>query len=172
MPDGENHSVLNIGYGLGIVRTVTTVLIQVDRLFQARKPVHHTIVEAHPQVLQHMRDTGVYDWPGVRVLEGRWQDWFAPEKLGEVIGATPDASGFTAVFMDTFAEGYEGKQTNDPADVDLKSFFEVLPDILDSEEGVFSFWNGLGATSECSWIRSLPRSYDLRCGIEFGRAAH
>lgn len=24
-----------------------------------------------------------------------------------------------------------------------------MPDILDSEDGVFSFWNGLGATSEC-----------------------
>lgn len=51
----------------------------------------------------------MYDWPGVRVLEGRWQDWFTdPEKLGEVISGTPDASGFSAVFMDTFAEGYEG----------------------------------------------------------------
>lgn len=78
-----------------------------DRLFQARNPVKHTIVEAHPQVLQHMRDTGVYDWPGVRVLEGRWQDFFSPDKLGDVISENPD--GFSAIFMDTFAEGYEGE---------------------------------------------------------------
>lgn len=115
MPDGENHSVLNIGYGLGIVSYTLDTADQVDRLFQARKPVHHTIVEAHPQVLQHMRDTGVYDWPGVRVLEGRWQDWFTPEKLGDVLAATPDASGFTAIFMDTFAEGYEGELDLDTA---------------------------------------------------------
>lgn len=30
---------------------------------------------------------------------------------------------------------------------DLKAFFEVLPDILEAESGVFSFWNGLGATN-------------------------
>jgi protein arginine N-methyltransferase 2 len=35
------------------------------------------------------------------------------------------------------------------ADVaDLKAFFEYLPDLLDGEEATFSFWNGLGATSE------------------------
>jgi len=33
--------------------------------------------------------------------------------------------------------------------VDLKAFFEILLDILEPENGVFSFWNGLGATSEC-----------------------
>ena len=33
--------------------------------------------------------------------------------------------------------------------VDLKAFFEILLDILEPENGVFSFWNGLGATSRC-----------------------
>jgi protein arginine N-methyltransferase 2 len=33
---------------------------------------------------------------------------------------------------------------------DLKAFFEALPDILEAGHGIFSFWNGLGATSECS----------------------
>ena len=55
-----------------------------------------------------MKNQGVYDWPNVRVLEGRWQDWFIGEKLGEVLEGTPDGSGFSAIFMDTFAEGYEG----------------------------------------------------------------
>lgn len=41
----------------------------------------------------------------------------------------------------------------DVADTDLKSFFEVLPDILDPK-GVFSFWNGLGATSEYRYDRA------------------
>lgn len=36
--------------------------------------------------------------------------------------------------------------------VDLKAFFEILLDILEPENGVFSFWNGLGATSKCTAI--------------------
>ena len=87
---------------------------QVDRLFQnpsgsRPRPVHHTIIEAHPQVLEHMRNQGVDKLPGVRILEGRWQDWLLdPEKLGQVLEGTPDSSGFDAIFVDTFAEGYEG----------------------------------------------------------------
>ena len=91
-----NMSVLNIGYGLGIV----------DRLFQSAGAAHHTIIEAHPQVLEYIRQKGVDKLPGVRILEGRWQDW-VPEKMEELLGGTPEG-GFDAVFMDTFAEGYEG----------------------------------------------------------------
>ena len=90
-------SVLNIGYGLGIV----------DRLFQQAGAAHHTIIEAHPQVLEYMRGKGVDKLPGVRILEGRWQDWL-PGKMDEVLGGTEEG-GFDAVFMDTFAEGYEGE---------------------------------------------------------------
>lgn len=119
---GSGISVLNIGYGLGIVslsqRSVAAsrggLTRQVDRIFQnpsgsRPKPVHHTIIEAHPQVLEHMRNQGVDKLPGVRILEGRWQDWLLdPEKLGQVLEGTPDSLGFDAVFVDTFAEGYEG----------------------------------------------------------------
>jgi protein arginine N-methyltransferase 2 len=86
--------------------------MQIDRLFQATepRPLHHTIIEAHPQVLEHLRAQGVHEWPGVRILEGRWQDWLLdPEKVGEVLAGTPEGSGFGAVFIDTFAEGYDGK---------------------------------------------------------------
>jgi protein arginine N-methyltransferase 2 len=55
-----------------------------------------------------MRKLGIYDLPGVRVLEGRWQDWLNDEKVGEVLEGTPEARGFGAIFVDTFAEGYEG----------------------------------------------------------------
>ncbi|EKD01657.1 hypothetical protein A1Q2_04028 [Trichosporon asahii var. asahii CBS 8904] len=124
MAPREDLSILNVGFGLGIV----------DRLFQETKPRSHVIIEAHPQVLQHMRETGVYDWPNVTVLEGRWQDFASGEGLEKLLEAAQ--GGFDAVFVDTFAEGYE----------DLKAFFEILPDILDPE-GIFSFWNGLGATN-------------------------
>ncbi|KAK4687603.1 type IV protein arginine methyltransferase, partial [Tremellales sp. Uapishka_1] len=152
-PGAAGMSILNVGYGLGIV----------DRLFQTRqspdqpKPLHHTIIEAHPLVLEHLRSQGVDKWPGVRILEGRWQDWLLdPEKLGEVLEGTPEGAGFGGVFVDTFAEGYEGEShllqrggpLINPLGSDLKAFFEVLPDILDGEDGIFSFWNGLGATSQ------------------------
>ncbi|KAK8844678.1 arginine N-methyltransferase 2 [Kwoniella newhampshirensis] len=133
-PGAEGMSILNVGYGLGIV----------DRLFQTPQspddpqPAHHTIIEAHPQVLEYIREKGVHLLPNVQILEGRWQDWLLdPEKIGEVLSGTPGGTGYDAIFVDTFAEGYE----------DLKAFFEVIPDILDAENGVFSFWNGLGATN-------------------------
>jgi len=83
----------------------------VDRIFQnaSPKPIHHTIIEAHPQVLAHLREQGVDKWPGVRILEGRWQDVLSPENIGGVLEGTPDSAGFDAVFVDTFAEGYEGE---------------------------------------------------------------
>lgn len=59
-----------------------------------------------------MRNQGVDKWPGVRILEGRWQDWLLdPEKMGQVLEGTPDSMGFDAIFVDTFAEGYEGMST-------------------------------------------------------------
>lgn len=45
----------------------------------------------------------------MRILEGRWQDWVVGDKLGELIAGTEDAMGFDAIFVDTFAEGYEGE---------------------------------------------------------------
>jgi len=164
-PGGQSISILNIGYGLGIVHDLhrwghVSWIRQIDRLFQYRlssqpRPSHHTIIEAHPQVLEHMRAQGVYDWPGVRILEGRWQDWLLdPEKLIEVTAQTPEGMGFYTVFVDTFAEAYEGlslsfflRKGDWRRCVDLKAFFDVLPDILEPEHGTFSFWNGLGATS-------------------------
>ena len=65
------------------------------------------------------------------------------------------------------------------ADVDryseLKDFFDVLPNILAGPESVFSFWNGLGATSKlcCIVIGSLvltfcaldPTIYDVASNL-------
>ena len=78
-------------------------------MFQSTRPRKHVIIEAHPDVSQHMREQGVYDWPNVHVLEGRWQDWLVGEKLSEVIELAD--GGFDSVFVDTFAEGYEGAFT-------------------------------------------------------------
>ena len=131
---------------------------QIDRLFQATHPAQHVIIEAHPAVLKHMREEGVYDLPGVKVLEGRWQEWLQ-DKLQDALDGLPEGA-FDVVMFDTFAEGYEGESQLQSAGrkliIDLKAFFELLPDILNGPDAVFSFWNGLGATSEFDIESSHP----------------
>lgn len=39
---------LNVGFGMGMI----------DTALQARRPATHTIIEAHPDVLQKMKDAG------------------------------------------------------------------------------------------------------------------
>ncbi|PPQ67249.1 hypothetical protein CVT25_005833 [Psilocybe cyanescens] len=121
-PNAANLKVLNVGFGLGII----------DSFFQnlAQPPAEHVIIEAHPDVLKFMREKGWYDRKGVRILEGRWQDFIeGPELL--------KSGGFDIVYTDTFSEDYGA----------LRQFFEHLPDILADDESCFSFFNGLGATN-------------------------
>ncbi|CAK4033154.1 arginine N-methyltransferase 2 [Lecanosticta acicola] len=108
---------MNIGHGMGIV----------DRMFLENEPEMHHIIEAHPEVMQHMRETGWYDKPNVTVHEGRWQD-VLPRLVEQ--GVVLDG-----VYYDTYAEDYK----------DLKELFtEYVIALLDSK-GKFGFYNGLGA---------------------------
>ncbi|KAH9485439.1 Protein arginine N-methyltransferase 2 [Psilocybe cubensis] len=121
-PNATNLKILNIGFGLGIV----------DNFFQSlpHPPAEHFIIEAHPDVLNFMRERGWYDRKGVRILEGRWQDFVeSPELL--------NSGGFDVIYTDTFSEDYNA----------LRQFFEHLPDLLADGESSFSFFNGLGATN-------------------------
>jgi protein arginine N-methyltransferase 2 len=102
--------VLNVGFGLGII----------DEAIQRRGPRSHTIVEAHPDVYQHMLRQGWGERAGVRVVFGRWQDVVA--SLGP----------FDGVFFDTYGEYYE----------ELRDFQAHLPRLL-RPGGVYSFFNGL-----------------------------
>ncbi|TIA90312.1 hypothetical protein E3P99_01622 [Wallemia hederae] len=111
----ESLTILNVGFGLGII----------DTEFQKYKPTQHTIIEAHPDVLKHMRETGWYDKPGVRVCEGKWQDFI--EEIGQ----------FDVIYFDTFSEHYH----------DLHAFFEHIPNLVESPNSRFSFFHGLGATN-------------------------
>lgn len=43
---------------------------------------------------------------------------------------------------------------------ELKDFFEVLPNILADPDSVFSFWNGLGATSRMVPLNGMTTSAD------------
>ncbi|CAE7140544.1 unnamed protein product [Rhizoctonia solani] len=124
--EGKGPTVLNIGFGLGII----------DTLFQSLTPPpsRHVIIEPHPDVLAHMRSSGWFDKPGVEVFQGKWQDFVTAEKIGELIG---EQGGFDVVYTDTFSEGYS----------DLYEFFECLGDLMAGQDSRFSFFNGLGATS-------------------------
>ncbi|KAJ3028752.1 UNVERIFIED_CONTAM: hypothetical protein HDU68_000950 [Siphonaria sp. JEL0065] len=78
-------SVLNVGFGLGII----------DTYLQERAPSKHTIIEAHPDVYAYMIEKGWDKKEGVRILFGRWQD--VVDRL-EV---------YDGIFFDTFGEDYD-----------------------------------------------------------------
>ncbi|KAF5354660.1 hypothetical protein D9756_005333 [Leucocoprinus leucothites] len=122
LPERDNLKVLNVGFGLGII----------DRLFQAlpSPPAQHVIIEPHPDVIRYMRENSWHMKPGVKILEGKWQDFVEKEEL---IGL----GGFDVVYVDTFSENYQ----------DLRQFFGHLPNLLSGPHARFSFFNGLGATN-------------------------
>ncbi|KAF9012370.1 arginine methyl transferase [Cyathus striatus] len=121
-PNLENLKVLNIGFGLGII----------DDLFQThgKPPSCHVIIEPHPDVLEYMKETGWFEKPGVKILQGKWQDYVESDIL---LGF----GGFDIIYTDTFSEDYES----------LRQFFEHIPDLMLGTDSRFSFFNGLGATN-------------------------
>ena len=78
-----------------------------------------------------MRETGWYDKPEIKILEGKWQDFLDSDDL-------LSSGGFDVIYTDTFSEDYS----------DLRQFFERLPDLMADADSRFSFFNGLGATSK------------------------
>lgn len=120
--------ILNIGFGMGII----------DSMFADTKPARHHIIEAHEEVLAHVDSSpdsqfGA-NWEAsgpekdaFKIHRGRWQD-IVPILLdrGEM---------YDAIYFDTFGEDYS----------QLRKFFtEYIPGLLD-QNGVFGFFNGLGA---------------------------
>lgn len=110
----EGLSVLNVGFGLGII----------DEELQKRNPKKHTIIEAHPDVYNHMIKLGWDKKPGVKILFGRWQD------------VIDQLEAYDGIFFDTFGEYYD----------DQREFHELVPNILNSD-GIFSFFNGQAGTN-------------------------
>lgn len=119
--------ILNIGFGMGII----------DSMFASTRPARHHVIEAHDEVLAQLDGPGsafgaAWEAAGpedgaFKVHRGRWQD-IVPVLLerGEV---------YDAVYFDTFGEDYG----------QLRKFFtEYIPGLLESD-GVFGFFNGLGA---------------------------
>jgi len=106
-------SVLNVGFGLGLV----------DGFLRERRPKRHTIVEAHPDVYSEMQRRGWLEQEGVQVVHGRWQD-----VAEEIVANGP----YDGIFFDTYAEMYG----------DMLGFFQLMPRLLRTG-GRFSFFNGL-----------------------------
>ncbi|RMZ80993.1 hypothetical protein DV738_g2522, partial [Chaetothyriales sp. CBS 135597] len=123
--ESPGRKILNIGFGMGII----------DSHIQSHenRPAEHHIIEAHPDVLKSIKDNGWLSKPGVTVHAGRWQDVLP--KLVE------DGITFDAVYYDTFAESY----------ADFKDFFtEHLLGLLEAD-GVWSFFNGMGADRQITY---------------------
>ena len=147
--------VLNIGFGLGIVRESRfrsscprLTFVKIDTMFQSlsKPPSLHVIVEAHPDVLGHMEEKGWHEKAGAKILRGTWQDVLSSNEFLEL-------GKFDVVYTDTFAEQYGGELSVLGRGVipdifaELHRFFKRLPDLLDGPDARFSFFNGLGATS-------------------------
>ncbi|KAJ1836120.1 hypothetical protein LPJ63_000560 [Coemansia sp. RSA 2711] len=115
-------AVLNVGFGMGII----------DSALQELNPAKHVIVEAHPDVYQHMKEQGWDTKPNVHIVFGRWQD-----KIDEIRQLGP----YDGIFFDTFGEFYK----------DLDNFHQAVFSAADDREpllrkpdGIYSFFNGLG----------------------------
>ncbi|SCV05627.1 LANO_0H11650g1_1 [Lachancea nothofagi CBS 11611] len=135
--------VLNIGFGMGII----------DRFIQERQPAQHYICEAHPDVLKHMRDEGWFEKPNVVVLEGRWQDTLST--------LLDDGSVFfDAIYYDTFSEHYS----------DMLDLYDTIVGLI-KPEGLFSFFNGLGADRQVCYdvykkvVEMDVANYGMKCNF-------
>ncbi|KIW73462.1 hypothetical protein PV04_01578 [Phialophora macrospora] len=117
--------ILNIGFGMGIFDT------QIQG--HANRPASHHIIEAHPDVINEMRSKGWMERPDVVVHSGKWQN-ILPQLAVE--GET-----FDAIYFDTFAEPYSA----------FRDFFSEHVISLLTQDGRWSFFNGMGADRQISY---------------------
>jgi protein arginine N-methyltransferase 2 len=107
--------VLNVGFGMGII----------DTLIQEYNPSCHIIIEAHPDVHQHMIQNQWNTKPNVRICFGMWQQ-VLPQLISE--GIVVDA-----IFFDTYGEHF----------LDMEDFHTQMVHLLAKPHGTYSFFNGL-----------------------------
>ncbi|KAK1317668.1 hypothetical protein QJS10_CPA05g01279 [Acorus calamus] len=82
---GGGGSILNIGFGMGLI----------DTAIQQHTPVKHTIIEAHPEVYDRMLRSGWGEKDNVKIIFGRWQDVLS------------QLESYDGIFFDTYGEYYE-----------------------------------------------------------------
>lgn len=115
--EDKQINILNIGFGMGII----------DTMINSKNPTKHYICEAHPDVIAKLHRDGWYEKPNVVILEGTWK-----EQLDILL--SKGSVFFDGIYYDTFSETYE----------DMLELFEYIVGLLKAD-GVFSFFNGLGA---------------------------
>lgn len=115
----SGFSVLNVGFGLGII----------DTLLQKYRPGRHVIIEAHPDAIAYAKQLGFDRMPGVELFEGRWEDWIKDSDADEDIAKMAQLGSFDAVYWDTYSQDYK----------DIKRFFDALPNLLNGPQSRFSF---------------------------------
>lgn len=135
-------SVLNVGFGLGII----------DEAIQRYRPGRHVIIEPHPDALRFLREQGWDRRPGVEIFEGTWEEFLQPENDPE--GEIAMKLGvFDAIYFDTYSQDYQ----------DLRAFFECLPNVLSGPDARFSFFHGLAATNRFLYeVYTRVSELDLR----------
>ncbi|ETI28079.1 hypothetical protein G647_00528 [Cladophialophora carrionii CBS 160.54] len=117
--------ILNIGFGMGIFDTYIQD--------HANRPASHHIIEAHPDVINEMRRKGWMDRPNVVIHSGKWQN-ILPQLAAE-------DEIFDAIYFDTFAESYSA----------FRDFFSEHVISVLSQDGRWSFFNGMGADRQISY---------------------
>ncbi|CBQ70822.1 related to RMT2-protein-arginine N-methyltransferase [Sporisorium reilianum SRZ2] len=143
-------SVLNVGFGLGII----------DTLLQQYKPARHVIIEAHPDALAYARQLGFDRMPGVELFAGRWEDWIRDSDADDDIARMAQLGTFDAIYWDTYSQDY----------ADIKRFFDALPNLLNGPDSRFSFFHGLGATNALFYdVYTRIAELDLR---DIGLSTH
>ncbi len=102
--------VLEVGFGMGLSADA------VDRL----RPKSHTIVEAHPQIIERAQ-AWAQTKQDTRIVEGRWQDRLEALRI---------EGGYDGILFDVF--GGKGQR---------EAFFEAAPSLL-APSGVIAYWIG------------------------------
>ena len=93
----RGFSILNVGFGLGII----------DEMIQTYKPGRHVIIEPHPDAIAFMREQGWDQRAGVEIFEGTWEDFLQPENDED--GSIAMKLGvFDAIYFDTYSQDYQG----------------------------------------------------------------
>lgn len=99
----KGNTVLNIGFGMGIV----------DSYIQGFYPKKHVIIENNPVVLKKISDDGWYEKEGVEIIYDKWQN------VIKTVGK------FDAIYLDTWND-HRVKYINDLLDNCLTSSGKFL----------------------------------------------
>jgi spermidine synthase len=118
----NNGDVLNIGFGMGIV----------DSYIREHNPKSHTIIESHPDVIKHIKET---EWDKkCNFVFGRWQ-----EQISKI-------TTFDSIYLDTWDDNR------------VPYINELLEKCL-KVGGIFSMWYNQQEFE--SVINNLPENYSV-----------